>query len=180
MLLDLTIEPSGSEDFDRARRLLADAREDEALDWFEVASTTAEQPDVRASAAAHVAALLLSRGRPWEVAAWAHTARSNTDRHGLADVLEAAALIQVEDVRGARELLDGVDTPADEWFECSPVLVEMLRAHLDYLDGNVDEARDAVMAAFAAAPEAPDVWDAFARLCADTDFDPTTIVRDLP
>src|SRR5690349_13318468 len=57
MLLDLTIEPSGSEDFDRARRLLADAREDEALDWFEVASGTAEQGAVRASAALHVAAI---------------------------------------------------------------------------------------------------------------------------
>src|SRR3954454_2393573 len=83
MLLDLTIEPSGSEDFDRARRLLADAREDEALDWFEVASGSAMQADVRASAAAHVAALLLSRGRPWEVAVWADTARQNTPHHGL-------------------------------------------------------------------------------------------------
>src|SRR5438045_3018523 len=108
MLLDLTIEPSGSEDFDRARRLLADNREDEALDWFEVASGTADNAAVRASAAAHVAAILLSRGRPWEVAAWADTARSNTDRHGLADVLEVSALIQLDDLDGARELLDRI------------------------------------------------------------------------
>jgi hypothetical protein len=176
MLLDLTIEPSGSEDFDRARRLLADAREDEALDWFEVASSTAEQAAVRASAALHVAAILLSRGRPWEVAAWADTARQHTDRHGLADVIEASARIQLDDLDGARELLDGIDTPSDEWFDCSPVITSMLRAHLDYVDGHTDAARDEVLAAFAAAPLAADVWDAFARFCAETDFDPTTVV----
>jgi hypothetical protein len=176
MLLDLTIEPSGSEDFDRARRLLADAREDEALDWFEVASGTAEHAAVRASAALHVAAILLSRGRPWEVAAWADTARQHTDRHGLADVIEASARIQLDDLDGARELLDGIDTPSDEWFDCSPVITSMLRAHLDYVDGHTDAARDEVLAAFAAAPLAADVWDAFARFCAETDFDPTTVV----
>ncbi len=176
MLLDLTIEPSGSEDFDRARRLLADAREDEALDWFEVASGTAEQGAVRASAALHVAAILLSRGRPWEVAAWADTARRHTDQHGLADVIEASARIQLDDLDGARALLDGVATPCDEWFDCSPVIASMLRAHLDYVDGHTDEAREAVLAAFAAAPLAADVWDAFARFCAETDFDPTSVV----
>jgi hypothetical protein len=180
MLLDLTIEPSGSDDFDRARRLLADARDDEALDWFEVASDTAADPAVRASAAAHVAALLLARGRPWEVAVWAATAREHTDQHGLADVLEASARIQLEDLDGARALLEEVATPVDEWFPCSPVVVQMLTAHLDYLDGRFDEARDAVLRAFAAAPFAPDVWDAFARLCAETDFDPKAVVDVVP
>jgi hypothetical protein len=176
MLLDLTIEPSGSEDFDRARRLLADSRDDEALDWFEVASGTADDPEVRASAAAHVAAILLSRGRPWEVTAWAETARSNTDRHGLADVLEASALIQLDDIDGAAELLDRIEEPVDQWFDCSPVVVQMLRAHLDYIDGRTDAALDVVLQAFAVAPFAADVWDAFARLCADTDFDPAPVI----
>jgi hypothetical protein len=180
MLLDLTIEPSGSDDFDRARRLLADAREDEALDWFEVASGSAAQPEVRASAAAHVAAILLSRGRPWEVASWAETARSNTDRHGLADVLEASARIQLDDLDGARELLDDIEPPVDEWFDCSPVIVEVLRAHLDYCDGRSDAARDAILGAFQQAPLAPDVWDAFARFCAETDFDPEQVVATVP
>jgi hypothetical protein len=176
MLLDLTIEPSGSDDFDRARRLAADGREDEALDWFEVASGTATQPAVRASAAVHVAAILLSRGRPWEVAAWADTARQNSQQHGLADVLEASACIQLDDLDGARALLEGVQRPVDEWFECSPVVVQVLRAHLDYCDGHTDDARDAILAAFAAAPLAADVWDAFARLCAETDFDAESII----
>jgi hypothetical protein len=180
MLLDLTIEPSGSEDFDRARRLLADAREDEALDWFEVASGNAPQPEVRASAAVHVAALLLSRGRPWEVAVWADTARQHTDNHGLADVLEASACIQLDDLDGARALLDDVQAPVDEWFDCSPVVVQVLRAHLDYCDGRTDDARDAILAAFNAAPFAPDVWDAFARLCAETDFDPASVIDVVP
>src|SRR5690348_13206824 len=152
MLLDLTFEPSGSEDFDRARRLLADHREDEALDWFEVASGTAGDRAVRASAASHVAAILLSRGRPWEVAEWAETARANTDHHGLADVLEAAALIQLDDVDRARDLIEHVDAPVDDWFECSPVVVRMLRAHLDYIDGRADAAMENVLGAFADAP----------------------------
>jgi hypothetical protein len=180
MLLDLTIEPSGSEDFDRARHLLAEARDDEALDWFEVASTTAEEADVRASAAAHVAAILLSRGRPWEVAAWADTARANSDRHGLADVLEASARLQLDDIDGARSLLEQCDEPVDEWFDCSPVVVTMLRAHIDYVEGRCDDARDQVLAAFRLAPFAPDVWDAFARLCAETDFDPESIAEKVP
>jgi hypothetical protein len=177
MLLDLTIEPSGSEDFDRARRLLADAREDEALDWFEVASTSATEPEVRASAAAHVAAILLSRGLPWEVTAWAETARNNTAHHGVADVLEAAARIQLDDLEGARELLTDIEEPVDAWFSCSPVIVPILRAHLDYLAGDTEAARDAVLAVFATAPFEPDVWDAFARLCAETDFDPEPVVN---
>src|SRR4051794_9428195 len=148
MLLDLTIEPSGSDDFDRARRLLADAREDEALDWFEVASGSAEQAEVRASAAAHVAAILLSHGRPWEVAVWADTARQNTQHHGLADVLEASARIQLDDLDGARALLDEVEVPVDEWFDCSPVVVQILRAHLDYVDGRSDDAREGILRAF--------------------------------
>ena len=34
--------------------------------------------------------------------------------------------------------------------------------------------------AFDADPFAPDVWDAFARLCAETDFDPTGFVARIP
>jgi hypothetical protein len=180
MLLDLTIEPSGSDDFDRARRLLADARDDEALDWFEVASGSASQPEVRASAAAHVAALLLSSGRPWEVSVWADIARQHTQQHGLADVLEASACIQLDDLDAARALLEDVQTPVDDWFECSPVVVQVLRAHLDYREGRTDEARDAILAAFNEAPFAPDVWDAFARLCAETDFDPALVISAVP
>jgi hypothetical protein len=180
MLVDLTFEPSGSEDFDRARRLLADARDDEALDWFEVASGTADQPEVRASAAAHVAAILLSRGRPWEVPAWADVARANTERHGLADILEASACIQLDDIDAARELLDDVEEPVDEWFDCSPVVVRVLTAHLDYLDGNTDAARAKVLEAFELEPLAADVWDAFARFCGETDFDPVPLVERVP
>jgi hypothetical protein len=57
------------------------------------------------------------------------------------------------------------------------VITTMLRAHLDYVDGHTDAARDEVLAAFAAAPLAADVWDAFARFCAETDFDPATVVN---
>ena len=48
-------EPSGCEEFDRARELLAEFRDEEALDYFELASGRATDAAVRASAAAFVA-----------------------------------------------------------------------------------------------------------------------------
>jgi hypothetical protein len=49
-----------------------------------------------------------------------------------------------------------------------------------YLDGTIDAATAEVLAAFDADPFASDVWDAFARLCAETDFDPTEFVERIP
>ena len=49
-------------------------------------------------------------------------------------------------------------------------------AHVAYLDGNVTAAKAIVLEVFDDDPFAPDVWDAFARLCADTDFDPAPFV----
>ena len=43
--------PSGCEEFDRARRLLTEFRDEEALDYFELASGRSTDPAVRASAA---------------------------------------------------------------------------------------------------------------------------------
>src|SRR5437870_1284184 len=103
-VLEPAASPSGNDDFDRARRLLHAKREDEALDSFEVAIDTCDDPRIKASAAAHVAALLLGFGRPWEVAAFAITVRD----HGspaLGDMLEAAACVQLGDPLGALQLL---------------------------------------------------------------------------
>ena len=56
----------------------------------------------------------------------------------------------------------------------------MARAHVAYLDGDVDAARTEVFATFADEPFAPEVWDAFARLCAESDFDPADVVAQVP
>jgi hypothetical protein len=53
-------------------------------------------------------------------------------------------------------------------------------AHLAYLDGDVEGARAEVLAAFETDRYAPEVWDAFATLCATTDFDPTEAVAQVP
>ena len=65
------LTPSGCEEFDRGRQLLTEFRDEEALDYFELASGRATDAAVRASAAAFVAGLLLGSNRPWEVEAWA-------------------------------------------------------------------------------------------------------------
>ena len=171
---------SGCEEFDRARRLLADFRDEEALDYFELASGRATDPAVRASAAAFVAGLLLSSHRPWEVEEWAEIVRENAARPDLGDFLEGAARLQLDDPKGARAVLARVDDPSDPWFPCSVTAARIARAHVAYLDGDVGEARAEVLATFEVDRFAPEVWDAFARLCADTDFDPTEVVAYVP
>jgi hypothetical protein len=156
-------EPSGNDAFDRARHYLERFREAEALDWFEIAANEAEDADVRSAAAAFAAGLLLSEGRPWEVASWAEVCRSNASRRDLGDLLEAA-----------------VDDPGNQWFPVSANSARMMRAHVAYLDDDVESATSMVLDVFDADPFAPDVWDAFARLCAETDFDPTLALDRVP
>jgi hypothetical protein len=173
-------QPSGCEEFDRARELLADFRDDEALDYFELASGRATDAAVRASAGAFVAGLLLSSHRPWEVEAWAEVVRENAARPDLADFLEAGARLQLADREGARALLDQVEDPTDPWFPCSVTAARIARAHIAYLDGDVDAARAEVLATFEIDPYATEVWDALATFCADTDFDPTDALAHVP
>ena len=174
------LKPSGCEEFDRARQLLTEFRDDEALDYFELASGRATDPAVRASAAAFVAGLLLGSNRPWEVEAWAEIVRDNAATPDLGDFLEAAARLQLDDLEGARRVLARVEDPTDPWFPCSVTAARMARAHVAYLDGDVEEARAEVFAVFELDRFAPEVWDAFARLCADTDFDPADAVASVP
>lgn len=171
---------SGDPDFDRARDLLRHGRVDEALDWFEVASTSAADPAVRASACAHAAGVLLSLGRPWEVPAWAEMLRDAGGDADLAALLEASARLQLDEVDAAIELLDGVTRPTDPWFPCSATTARVVRAHARYLAGDEEHAFREVMDAGASDPYAPDVWDAIARFCAETDFDPQPLVDALP
>jgi hypothetical protein len=168
--------PSGNDAFDQARNFLARFREAEALDWFEIAATEADDAEVRAAAAAFAAGLLLSEGRPWEVASWAEICRANASRPDLGNILEAAACLQLDDVTGARPLLDAVDDPTNPWFPISANSARMMQAHVAYLVDDVEGATSMVLDVFDANPLAPDVWDAFARLCAETDFDPTLAV----
>ncbi len=174
------VTPSGNEAFDRARAFLARLREEEALDWFQIAADSADDRAIRASAAAFVAGLLLARGRPWEVSIWAAVVRDNADRPDLGDLLDAAAHLQLGEVDAARTLLDRVTNPTDRWFPASLTAARVARAHVMYLDGDVEAATDEVLAAFDDDPFAADVWDAFARLCAETDFDPTDFVARIP
>ena len=173
-------QPSGCDEFDHALRLLRDFRDDEALDYFELASGTAADSSVRASAAAFVAGLLLGSNRPWEVDAWAEIVRENATRPDLGDFLDAAARLQLDDHEGARAVLARVEDPTDRWFPCSVTAARLARAHIAYLDGEVEAARAEVLAAFELDRFAPEVWDAFARLCADTDFDPSEVVDFIP
>jgi prepilin-type processing-associated H-X9-DG protein len=177
---DVASRPSGNDAFDRARSFLFRLREEEALDWFEIAASEADDAQIRASAAAYVAGLLLGAGRPWEVDVWAEVVRQNSARTDLGNLLEAAAKLQLDEVDAARELLAGVEDPRDPWFPASVTSARIVRAHVAYLDGHVEQATREVLDAFATDAFAPDVWDAFARLCAETEFDPAEVVSRLP
>jgi hypothetical protein len=175
------VQPSGNETFDRARTLYGEGRIDEALDWFEVtASGGAEEPAVRASACAFAAGVLLSLSRPWEVSSWTEMMRADGGDADLADLLDAAAHLRLGEIDTARDLLDRIGDPSDPWFPVSPAAARMMRAHVAFLDGATERATGEVLEAFARAPLSPDVWDAFARLCADTRFDPAEVVEGVP
>ncbi len=171
---------SGNDAFDRAREYLVRFREEEALDWFEIAASESEDRTIRASAAAFTAGLLCTFGRPWEVPMWADVVRDNSDRPDLGNLLEAAAHLQLGEVDAARELLQHVEDPRDPWFPATITSARIAHAHVTYLDGDVEGATREVLDVFAADPFAPDVWDAFARLCAETDFDPAPVVAQVP
>lgn len=178
--LDNEIVPSGSETFDRARTHLARFREEEALDWFQIAADDTDDPVIRASAAAFVAGILLGKGRPWEVTVWAGVVRDHATRPDLGDLLDAAAHLQLGEVDAARTLLERVVDPSDPWFPASVTSARIARAHVMYLDDEVERATAEVLSVFETDPYAADVWDAFARLCAETDFDPVPFVERVP
>lgn len=163
---------SGSAEFDRARALLEEGRSEEALDLFEVATVTAGRADVRASAAAFVCGTLLAAGRPWEVDSFVAVMRDAGGNPALAALLDASARLQLGDVDGARALLHDLDGIEDPWFPCSPTAARLVRAHARYLAGDTDAAGAEVLALVAADPGSPEVWEAFARLCATPEFDP--------
>jgi hypothetical protein len=177
---DALLQPSGSEEFDHARALIAAARDDEALDAFEMTCRLSGDRAVRASAAAFAAGILLAQGKPWEAMVWAETVRSDGANPDLANLLEASARLQLGEIGDARALLAGVVAPSDPWFPCSPSSVRIVGAHAAYLDGDVDHAAREVRATYEADPYCPDVWDAIARLVAETDFDVEPIVALVP
>lgn len=173
-------EPSGCEEFDRALALLDERRDEEALDWFEIASDVAADGPVRASAAAHAAAILLASGRAFEAETWAASVRRHEPSRELADLLEASARIQRDDLDGALALLGEVHDPSDPWFRCSGRTVRIVRGHALWLADRRDDAAAEVAAAIESDPGAPEVWDALARVCAETDFDPAPAVARVP
>ena len=122
----------------------------------------------------------MARGRPWEVGVWAEIVRENAERPDLANLLDAAAHLQLGEVDAARTLLEQVADPTDRWFPASVTSARIARAHVMFLDGDVEAATAEVLAAFDADPFASDVWDAFARLCAETEFDPAPFVDRVP
>jgi hypothetical protein len=160
---------SGCGEFDRAQVLLRDQREDEALDHFEVALEVSTDPILRASAAAHVAGLLLGFGRPWEVASFATQVREISGERALGDALEAAACVQLGDFRGALELVGDrgpVPEPHDPWFPLDTATVLSTRLRALVLAARADEAIEQLEAALAADAGARALWEVAVHLVA--------------
>jgi hypothetical protein len=173
------LAPTGCDAFDRGRALLAEGRDDEALDSFDLAVLETGDPHLRSAAAAALARLLLDQGRHREARIWAQAVRRDVVGSALADVLESSALVQAGDCTAALALLVTIDPAApvgDGYTEVPASLIRLLRGHALYTLGRFDEATDEVVAAFGADPFTPDVWAAFASLCAETDFDPGPVV----
>ena len=174
------VAPSGNEAFDRARDLPRAFREDEALDWFEIA---AEPPTTPRSAA--------RRPRSSPASSWLAAGRGRSEVWAEHRPRERAPPRPRRPPRGgrppaARRGRRGPHAAGERRRPDRPLVpgsvtaARIARAHVMYLDGDVDAATAEVLATFEADPFAPDVWDAFARLCAETDFDPTEFVARVP
>ncbi len=173
---------SGDADFDRARALLAGKREDEALDRFELATERATEPAVRASASAHVAALLLGFRRPWEVAEFTGRLRQAGGDEALAALLDASACIQLGDATGALQLLGAEGTvaaPRDNWYPCSQAAVWAVRVRALHLAGRDADAVAQLLHALATDPAAAPLWEATATLVADDVLAPADALAHL-
>lgn len=173
---------SGAADFDLGMRMLAGQQEDEALDRFEIAIATAAEPAVRTSAAAHVAALLLGFGRPWEVATFTAIVRERN--RSLADYLDAAACIQLDDPLGALEYVGASGPPAawdDTWFPCPPGAVRAVRARALAACGRIDDATVELSVAIDETPGAAQVWESIAAIAnVEARFELAAFVERLP
>lgn len=189
--IDLTAEleghavapASGCTEFDAALALLGDHREDEALDRFELAIAATTDPAVTTSAAAHVAALLLGFGRPWEVSTF--TARVRDHDAALANMLDAAARVQLDEPAVALELIGDRGAPAvsnDPWYPCSVAAVRAVRARALAAAGRLADACHELDVAIDETPEAPELWESIARIASDPtlDFDVAPYVARLP
>ena len=102
-------------------------------------------------------------------------------RPDLGDFLEAAARLQLDDLEGARRgARRGSRTrPTRGSRARSPRRGSRARTSRTSTATSTS-ARAEVLATFEVDRFAPEVWDAFARLCADTDFDPTEVVAHVP
>ncbi len=174
---------SGCADFDLALKFLADHREDEALDHFELAIASADDLLVRTSAAAHVAALLLGFARPWEVAAFTEQVRPFDQ--ALANYLDSAVCSQFNDPLGALAFLGdrGVPQPSvDRWFPWSIAAVRAVRARALAAAGRLGDAAYELDIAFSENSESSELWESVARIGADPDidFDVSPYVARLP
>lgn len=172
--MNKAIVPTTCTEFDRARSLLAEQREDEALDWFEIALEATDDEAIKASAAAHVAGLLLGFGRPWEVADFAAKVREFQRSDALGDMLEAAACVQLGDGTGAIQVLGAqgtLDAPKDPWFRCSVAGMYAARVRaLVMLDRN-EEAHEELRRSLRGLSDAPELWETVAVLVANGEID---------
>ena len=170
-----SIAASGCVDFERARELMTLGREDEALDWFEVAVGSAEaaqRRDVAASAALHVAALLLGFRRPWEVHEFTDRARGLGGSPALADLLDASACVQLGDATGALQIVDR--SPAtvalsdeDRWFQTPTGGTTAVRLRALASLGRNDDATSVIRDAAQHDPLSRPLWETVAFLLAE-------------
>ncbi len=175
-------EISGCPEFDRARQLLVDHREDEALDWFEVALESTADDDITASAAAHVAGLLLGFGRPWEVADFATIVRERSRHDALGDLLEAAACVQLGDFTGALEIVGASGTitaPRDAWFRCSVAGMYATRVRALVMAGRKADAEYELRRSLRGLKDTQELWETVAVLVAENAVDPRSYLDAL-
>ena len=160
-----------SDAFEAGRRALDEGRHAIALEHFTAVIESGVDDRRRLAALAYAANVNLTLKRPHEALVWVDMLRDEAPSQDQADLLEAAARLQLGEPDEALRLLDGVRDPGAEFAIYDRHLVEMMRMEGLVASGDPDQAVAVAVTAAAQPDQSPALWSAIAGLATDLSLD---------
>lgn len=176
----MTVSGDQTAEFEAGRRALAEGRHAIALEHFTTVLGGDAEPHHRLAALAYAADVNLTLKRPHEALVWIDLLRDEAPSQDQADLLEAAAQLQLGEPDAALRLLDGVRDPGTEYADYDRHLVEMMRMEGLVAAQRPDEAVRVAATAAAEADQSPALWAAIAGLATDASLDVGPIADAVP
>lgn len=158
-------------EFEAGRQALDEGRHAIALEHFtEVINSDADDRH-RLASLAYAANVNLTLKRPHEALVWVDMLRDEAASEDQADLLEAAARLQLGEPDEALHLLDQVRDPGTEFAIYDRHLVEMMRMEGLVAAGRPTEAVAVAAGAASEPDQSPALWSAIAGLATDATLD---------